>query len=437
MTASRLGRLRVLLGLWSVVFVGGMAGLLGTALAEAGAPSAMLLITGAAAAACGIAVVVVSRGPARARVGRESAAQNRRLTANAITIAAGLLATGLVVTFLWVPVLLKWLLFLYCACLAAGGGAAALVRPATEASLGKPIWRENTVAPHAEYAAAAEAHEAGPRLVRVYTNENRTRAWSATLGLAAALVGSGGLAYTVIAGVNLGVLIFYGAFAAALATAALLLPTASESEVVLGFTGEGVSVVGSRTGALAWKAVERVDLQTSDPSLRRYRILSLRFDSPDERELRLHVRRVSAEAMGAILTELLAHCPASAIDIEVPALDALTSSVIARNRRVATQVNTLVATDSVLHGILKRQEPQDASVTAPFEYFLGNIDKARAHCAAGLSLESNAWDLLLCRALCERSLGDEAAYRESLRAALEASPPPEVAPVLAHALELA
>jgi hypothetical protein len=74
-----------------------------------------------------------------------------------------------------------------------------------------------------------------------------------------------------------------------------------------------------------------------------------------------------------------------------------------------------------------------AAITAPFEYFLGNVEKARAQCLAGLKAEPNAWELLLCRALCERALGDGASAGASMTVAAAADSPSEVAPVLAHA----
>jgi len=148
---------------------------------------------------------------------------------------------------------------------------------------------------------------------------------------------------------------------------------------------------------------------------------------------------VEPEIEEQFVSELVRRTPAAIVDVELPVLHSMlraivSSRLLADDEAVSWRLNPA---DSGVQRGLRNADPRDAHITAPFEYFLGNIEKARRQCAAGLSLGPNAWDLLLCRALCERSLGDEAAYRELLRASLEASPPPEVALVLAHALEVA
>jgi hypothetical protein len=127
------------------------------------------------------------------------------------------------------------------------------------------------------------------------------------------------------------------------------------------------------------------------------------------------------------VTELIRRAPARIVDPEVPLLLGLAL------RASGKGLESLNPADSAIRELLRHPAPEAAPVTAPFEYFLGNIEKGRAQCEAGLETEPGAWDLLLCRALCERALGDEAAWRASLVAALAASPPAEVAPVLALA----
>ena len=151
-----------------------------------------------------------------------------------------------------------------------------------------------------------------------------------------------------------------------------------------------------------------------------------------------HMAALVAQAQGSKAPAQDLADRTSAVFVPVILLLALSRRVLRQRdgAKVAAEITRLTPSDP---GIRALRESSGAmpGITAPFEYFIGDSEKARAQCAAGLSIEPNAWDLLLCRALCARSLGEEAAYRESLRATLEASPPPEVAPVLAHALESA
>jgi hypothetical protein len=127
------------------------------------------------------------------------------------------------------------------------------------------------------------------------------------------------------------------------------------------------------------------------------------------------------------LTELIRRAPARIVDPEVPLLLGLALRLSARH------MPSLNPADSTVRELLGHPTPENAPITAPFEYFLGNVGKAKDQCDAGMKAEPNAWDLLLCRALCERALGSEDAWRASMSAAAAADPPPEVGPVLAYA----
>jgi hypothetical protein len=144
----------------------------------------------------------------------------------------------------------------------------------------------------------------------------------------------------------------------------------------------------------------------------------------------------SPELVETVLFELVAHCPPERVDPEVILVLALSHRVDdSAIGAFAGAVRPFDPHDPVVDRLLTQASTR-APAIAIFEYFLGNIERARFLGVQGLSVEPGAWDLLLCRALCERSLGDAAAYRLSLAAALAASPPPEIAPVLACALEL-
>lgn len=143
------------------------------------------------------------------------------------------------------------------------------------------------------------------------------------------------------------------------------------------------------------------------------------------------------EVLQQCLFELLGDCPRGTLDVEVALLLGLVQRIVLQ-REQAHQGEAITAVSPIERTVLLMRRANAAStapVIAPFEYFLGNVEKARGQCVMGLASEPRAWDLLLCKSLCERALGDDGAYRILLGGALEASSRVDLAAVLVHALD--
>jgi hypothetical protein len=131
----------------------------------------------------------------------------------------------------------------------------------------------------------------------------------------------------------------------------------------------------------------------------------------------------SLDELRGVLERLLSNSPPATVHPDVALLYALAL----RAQDLAQQEDAVDAAALDPGHVLVRRwlasaSPENAGVTAPFEYFLGNEEKALGQCADGLKLAGTAWDLLLCRSLCEQALGHSEQAADSLKAAVAAAP---------------
>jgi len=412
-------RARVASGLMSMG-VGGLAGLLGIALLRQGAPRSGVFVAGLVSAVAGIALPLRGHLTSRPEMGSSigvAPKTQQRLNLDATT-AVFLLAAMALLLYAWLPDVALWV---YMAC-SAGFAGGSLVRALTPAQPSLATGDRTAAVGVAEETVLVKLHPDG-------------------VSLPGALLA--GMCFVALIGIanraGVSPLIQAGLVVSLQVAAVIVVLSRIGSGPVMVLSEESIAVQGGLSkSSIPWGVVASVDLSEGSPIRGFPRALCVRSAADFDAVLSIRLGRIAPpEVVGPLLCEIFRHCPVSRIDAEVVLLYALSSRVAGHNAQASrgVRVKTLGVTDSAVRRILVSPSADSMVMSALFEYFSGNIEKARSHCTAGLALEPNAWDLLLCQALCERSLGEATEYRESLRASLEASPPPEVAPVLAHALE--
>lgn len=89
--------------------------------------------------------------------------------------------------------------------------------------------------------------------------------------------------------------------------------------------------------------------------------------------------------------------------LDVVLLLGLVRCIVAQRQRAGegAGIEELSKYDGVIRNMLQSIDAAAAPITGPWEYFLGDPEKAKAECEASLQADSGAWDLLLCCALCQ------------------------------------
>jgi hypothetical protein len=225
--------------------------------------------------------------------------------------------------------------------------------------------------------------------------------------------------------------------------ATLMIRSASRTETVLSVDSAGASMRGFLTDvSISWQDVAHVCLarviagRTAEPLpavavLRAHQNPADRFD----RCLTVVANGVQPEDVDGLLTQILRYAPRATVDPEVVLLAALARQAVQHSATVGEpgRIRTLSPFDPIVLHMRQAASPAAPQIVAPMEYLLGNCAKAKSESESGEPAAIACWDMLLCRALCARQLGDRDGYQRLLRAAADSAPGEFAAPLLSAA----
>lgn len=134
-------------------------------------------------------------------------------------------------------------------------------------------------------------------------------------------------------------------------------------------------------------------------------------------------------SLATSLQAIMRRVPPEAVDIRIPLLLSLAQSIA----NADLKARVISRNDSELRRVLDRPNQFPPSLAGPLLYFTGNFSEALELCERGDGSEPEAWALLLCRAACERDLGQAVNSAHVAEAVVYS--PDYVRPVLQSELE--
>jgi hypothetical protein len=200
----------------------------------------------------------------------------------------------------------------------------------------------------------------------------------------------------------------------------------------LTFTNDRVeSMGGFPVSDIYWNQVARVDCRLHDLSEGGQRMVVLHSKSGTQNDsITIQVARVRPpEALAAALSEILLRCDPSVIELDILALWALAIRVDRFNVTAAPseKITTFALYAGARRSLSHSTNPDARAIAALSAYMASRREEA----LSGVSSDGGeAWDMVLCEALCLAKADDPAGGSSRLKKVLAASPPIEVTRVL-------